>query len=54
MKKRILALALCLGLGMTAVPAAASEADTPEEVAALGADLSFSTEVLDFGTAEYR
>ena len=56
MKKRILSLALALGLCLTllTVPAAAAEANTPEEVAALGADLSFSTEVLDFGTAEYR
>ena len=56
MKKRFLSLALALGLCLSlfTVSASAAEANTPEEIAALGVDLSFSTEVLDFGTAEYR
>ena len=56
MKKRALStlLALCLCLGLLPGTALAAGRYTEEDAAARGLDLSFSTEVLDFGTAEYR
>lgn len=60
MKRRFLSafLALCLCLGLLPGPALAVSRYkgryTEEEAAARGLDLTFSAEVLDFGTAEYQ